>query len=326
MCDGNSITKFVYCDDAACTGPAKVWKQVPCADGTTCGGGKCLTHVTPPEKACSVVTDCGLPPTVCVGANEQLIFSDPTCDDGQCHWTQIVDTCGSSGVAWYCSGGTCYDPGMQTRGPITPTPSPDAMQPPPAPAHACATAVDCPQPPPACFRDSVVSYVHGVCRDSACSSGSRSERVRGHVRRRRVRRPVTRRLSRTEILHLVVGVAVCILLPAFSYARGEGGFAWTMFSRSDSFRLSVTAVDRAGQLHLLHPVELANGVEPALRTYLRGADRFRTWPVGPTFAARLPELARLGCRNRRYASVEVTLDDVRPRRPARVTRAHATCP
>jgi hypothetical protein len=138
---------------------------------------------------------------------------------------------------------------------------------------------------------------------------------------------VRRRLSRTEILHLVAAVSACVLLPAFSYARGEGGFAWTMFSRSDSFRLSVTAVDRAGQVHLLHPIELADGVEPALRMYLAGADRFRTWPVGPTFAARLPALARLGCRNRRYASVELTLEQrATLDGPVRVTRARATCP
>jgi len=138
---------------------------------------------------------------------------------------------------------------------------------------------------------------------------------------------VNRRLSRTEILHLIVAVVVCVLLPAFSYARGEGGFSWTMFSRSDSFRLSVTAVDRAEQVHLLHPVELGDGVEPALRIYLRGADRFRSWPVGPTFAARLPALAGLGCRNGRYTSVEVTLEQrANMDAPVKVTRARAICP
>jgi hypothetical protein len=141
-----------------------------------------------------------------------------------------------------------------------------------------------------------------------------------------VQHAVNRRLSRTEILHLVAALAVCVLLPAFSYARGESGFAWTMFSRSDSFRLGVTAVDRNGQVHLLHPIELADGAEPALRTYLAGADRFRTWPVGPTFAARLPELARLGCRNARYTSVEVALEQrATLDAPVRVTRVRATC-
>ena len=125
----------------------------------------------------------------------------------------------------------------------------------------------------------------------------------------------------------MAAVSVCVLLPAFSYARGEGGFAWTMFSRSDSFRLGVTAVDRAGQYTSCIRSSSRGGVEPALRTYLRGADRFRTWPVGPTFAARLPALARLGCRNGRYASVEVTLEErATLDAPLRVTRARAACP
>jgi hypothetical protein len=58
---------------------------------------------------------------------------------------------------------------MLTRGPVTPTPTPDGMQPPPAPEHACSVTTDCPQPPPDCFWDSVVSYVHGVCRAGMCS-------------------------------------------------------------------------------------------------------------------------------------------------------------
>ena len=148
----------------------------------------------------------------------------------------------------------------------------------------------------------------------------------GNLQRWRVRRAVNRRLSRAEILHLIAAVSVCVLLPAFSYARGESGLAWTMFSRSDSFRLSVTAIDHSDRGHLLHPIELADGVDPALRTYLAGADRFRTWPVGPTFAARLPELARLGCRNGRYASVELTLEQrATLDATVRVTRARATC-
>jgi len=167
-CEGNSIASLAYCDETTCSGPTVIWQRTSCG-AMTCGGGKCLTHAAPPAKTCSIATDCGLPPTVCIGATEQLIFSDPTCDDGQCHWQQIVDTCGGFGISFLCRDGTCYDPGMLTRGPVTPTPSPDAMQPPPAPAHACSATADCPQPPSSCFRDSVVSYVHGVCRAGACS-------------------------------------------------------------------------------------------------------------------------------------------------------------
>jgi hypothetical protein len=168
-CEGNSVASLAYCDQAACSGPTLVWQRTPCGD-MTCSGGKCLTNAVAPAKTCSIATDCGLPPTVCIGNTRQMIFSDPSCDDGQCHWKQIVDTCGTySGTTFLCTAGTCYDPGMLTRGPVTPTPSPDPMQPPPAPAHACGAATDCPQPTPTCFYDSVVSYVHGTCRAGMCS-------------------------------------------------------------------------------------------------------------------------------------------------------------
>jgi hypothetical protein len=141
-----------------------------------------------------------------------------------------------------------------------------------------------------------------------------------------VRRTLTVPLSPTQALHLATALVACVLLPAYSSVTGAGGFAWTMFSKSDSFRLSLTATDREGHVHLLHPAELGGGVEPALRTYLQGAERFRTWPVGPTFQARLPALARFGCESRRYVSIELTLEQ-RPDldAPVQVTRARATC-
>ena len=168
-CDGNMRVQYQYCDQRACSGTWMVYQKYACPDGSTCGGGKCLTHVGPPAKTCSVATDCGLPPTVCV-ADEQLIFSDPSCDDGQCHWTQIVDNCGSDrGYQAHCSAGMCYSPVVLTGGPFPTNPYPDPMQPPPAPAQTCAATADCTQPATACFHDSVVSYVHGVCRAGTCS-------------------------------------------------------------------------------------------------------------------------------------------------------------
>lgn len=148
----------------------------------------------------------------------------------------------------------------------------------------------------------------------------------------RVRRgPVPLRLgcvfSRPAKVHLAAAVLACLLLPAWSRAAGDGGLAWTMFSRSDSFRLSLRATDRAGAVHILHPAELAPLSEPALRFYLSGADRFHTWPVGATFQARLPALAGLACSLGAYASVQLTLEQRRTLdAPVRVTHARASCP
>jgi hypothetical protein len=143
----------------------------------------------------------------------------------------------------------------------------------------------------------------------------------------RLRRLLTRRLSRVEVVHLVAAFVACVLVPAYSYALGEGGLAWTMFSRSDSFRLKLLATDREGNVHLLHPSELTRGAEPALRVYLQGAESFRTWPVGPTFRARLPALAKAGCESGRYRAIELALEErATLDAPVAVTRAHALCP
>ena len=137
---------------------------------------------------------------------------------------------------------------------------------------------------------------------------------------------MTTRLSWTETLHLVAALFACVLVPAYSRATGEGGLAWMMFSKSDSFRLGLLATDRDGRVHLLHPAELGPHAEPSLRFYLRGADRFRTAPIGPTFLARLPALARLGCEIGPYSSIELTLEQRADLdAPLRVTRARATC-
>jgi hypothetical protein len=136
----------------------------------------------------------------------------------------------------------------------------------------------------------------------------------------------SRRLSRIELIHLAAGIVTCVVLPGYSHFAGAGGLAWTMFARSDSFRLTVVATDRAGHAHLLHPSELGHDAEPELRAHLLGAESFHTQPVGPTFRARLPALARLGCQIGTYSTVEVTLEERRDLDAApEVTHARATC-
>ena len=133
--------------------------------------------------------------------------------------------------------------------------------------------------------------------------------------------------SRTAAVHLVAAVVACVVLPVYSYASGQGALAWTMFSRGDSFRLSLRATDREGSVHLLHPAELGQLAEPSLRDYLRGADQFRNLHVGPVLLADLPDLAQLACGLGPYASVELTLEQkASVDAPVQVTRAHARCP
>ena len=290
-CDNNSVVHYAYCAPDRLLGAVRGRGARGVSADVTCGGAGEVPDERGAAKQDVRDRDRLRPSAHCLCRHHGAAdFSDPSCDDGECHWKQIVDTCGSElGTVFTCSAGTCFDPGMLTRRPITPTPTPDPMQPPAAPEHSCSVTADCPQPSRACFYDSLVTYVRGTCRAGACSWEINLSQC-GYICSGRVPGTVSgRRLSRTELLHLVVAVAVCLVIPAFSYARGEGGFAWTMFSRSDSFRLSVTAVDPAGNVHLLHPVELADGVEPALRTYLRGQTAFEPGRWGRRL--------RRGCRS-----------------------------
>jgi hypothetical protein len=173
-CDGDTVVQTPYCDQATCTGPLSAPTRTPCGSGFACVGGTCLTRAAAPTMACSTPTDCTLPASTCVvssSLSELMIFSDPTCDEGQCHWKQIIDTCASSDEAGFfrCADGQCYDPGMLTRGPIPTMLTPDSIQPPAPPAQACAKASDCLSPSPTCYRDSAVTYVNPACHGGACS-------------------------------------------------------------------------------------------------------------------------------------------------------------
>jgi len=116
------------------------------------------------------------------------------------------------------------------------------------------------------------------------------------------------KISHDRWLHIAAACVSCVLLPAYSHAAGTGALAWVMFSQSDAFRLSVHAFDRQDVEHVLHPIQLVQQVDPALRAYLSVADRFATWPIGSTLEARFMELAHNGCRAGPYARVELTLE------------------
>jgi hypothetical protein len=134
-----------------------------------CGADHCLGQAPRPEKTCTTAADCALPASVCVGDHEQMVFTDPTCDDGACRWKQLVNVCGPVGYGIRCKSGQCYDPGMQTRTGMMPVISVDPVQPPDPPAHACTKAADCPAPPPSCFNNWTVEYAAPACHDGACA-------------------------------------------------------------------------------------------------------------------------------------------------------------
>jgi hypothetical protein len=166
-CDGNDVVVQTLSNAPNCSQPFVTLSRTPCPTGQVCFEGSCLPPVAAPTMACSSATDCTLPPSVCVEESRLMVFSDPTCDQGQCHWKQIVDDCNPNfGIR--CHNGQCYDPGMMTRGPITPMPTEAPGQPPPPPAQSCAKTADCAQPAPGCFSYSTVTYVNPACRAGTC--------------------------------------------------------------------------------------------------------------------------------------------------------------
>jgi hypothetical protein len=128
-------------------------------------------------------------------------------------------------------------------------------------------------------------------------------------------------------LHLAVAVFVALVLPGGSLIAGGGVFAWTMFSKSETYRLTIEGRTADGQVASLDPRALGPHVNRSLAFFLPEKDRFRHDPVGLTFRTGLGHMATLACRLGPLVSTQVTLEeranlDARPR----VTVAHARCP
>jgi hypothetical protein len=175
-CTGNTLVwQAQACDLATntCQGPAKNLSEV-CAGGSVCTAGQCLARAAAPVEPCTVATDCGLPASVCAGAAAQMTFSDPACDDGQCHYKQILVDCAKSGsgedTAGFCNvaSGNCDFIAPMETAVFPPQPGPYATQPSPPPAQACAAVTDCQAPPVTCFQDSVLTYANPACVTGSC--------------------------------------------------------------------------------------------------------------------------------------------------------------
>jgi hypothetical protein len=99
-----------------------------------------------------------------------------------------------------------------------------------------------------------------------------------------------------ELRHVMLGAVLCVVLPAASWIDGSGWLAWTMFSRSEMYRLRLDVTDRAGNHRIVNPTELARVSSVDLATFLSGSESWRHGPVGRTFARSLGGLAERACR------------------------------
>jgi hypothetical protein len=128
--------------------------------------------------------------------------------------------------------------------------------------------------------------------------------------------------------HVVVACIFCLVMPALSWLDGSGWLAWTMFSKSETFRLDVEVEEGAGRRRVVNPNELAPFAAADLAAFLGGAESWRHAPVGAGFQRSLPGLAQLACRLSpppRFAHVRLErrahLDA-----PVQVTQAQRSCP
>jgi hypothetical protein len=131
----------------------------------------------------------------------------------------------------------------------------------------------------------------------------------------------------TTPAHTALGVLLALVLPAASWLDGSGRFAWTMFSKSASYRLEIDVVDAGGARRAVEPGALAARAGPSARPFLSGARYFRHAPVASTFRHHLAEVGSLACAEPGAVSVEISLFE-RPTLDADVRETHAaiTCP
>jgi len=108
---------------------------------------------------------------------------------------------------------------------------------------------------------------------------------------------------------LFAGIVACVIVPGITVLDGSSWLAWTMYSKSGTYRVSVLAVDRSGRPRRIAPTELSGHAPPELGNFLAGSERWRHAPVGPTLRRHLHEITALACKAAPdAASVEVLLE------------------
>ena len=95
-----------------------------------------------------------------------------------------------------------------------------------------------------------------------------------------------------------------------SWLDGSGQLAWTMFSRTGSFRFRIVAVDQEGHRRTIAPTLLASRASALPRGRLAGSDRWRFHEVTrATVRRHLHDFAKLACEVTKARRVEVALFD-----------------
>jgi hypothetical protein len=133
--------------------------------------------------------------------------------------------------------------------------------------------------------------------------------------------------SGTGKLHAALALFFCLLLPGASYFREGRIFAWNMFSKSETYRITIDATYPDGAHRDLDPRILGRVTNRELAMFLPPPHTWQHDPVSLGFRTGLPSIAALACR----ASHGSQHDDVVLEEradldaPIRATEAHTEC-
>ena len=132
--------------------------------------------------------------------------------------------------------------------------------------------------------------------------------------------------GRWPAIHLLALFFVAVGMPAGSLLIGSGELAWTMFSKSETYRLALTGVTRDGHRRPIDARALAPHVDANVAYFLPAPEEWRHEPMGVTFRTGLPYLSALACRLGGFQRVEAVLEE-RAHLDAvpMATRANARC-
>ena len=135
-------------------------------------------------------------------------------------------------------------------------------------------------------------------------------------------------VTRTQLVHFTLGIALIVILPALSWWRGAGAFAFTMFSRSGSYRLRIVTIDGAGNERRVPPTAVAAWAGGSVGDLLAGSEDWRFVPSGPLLVRRIDQIATLSCAARPgSARARVIIEERRTLdAPVRISQATVTCP
>jgi hypothetical protein len=127
-------------------------------------------------------------------------------------------------------------------------------------------------------------------------AGTRATSGAGHLTTVVERHARVRYDARVIRRHWIAAVLCCAVLPAASWLDGTGSFAWTMFSKSETYRIRIDVTLSDGRHMLVNPTALTAYASVDLAGYLSGAESWRHGPVGRNLRHDLRGLCHLSCR------------------------------